>query len=39
MKQLFLLGTSLLLVWGCTPPPPPPAPQPAAVVQVPPDHD
>jgi hypothetical protein len=32
MKQLFLLGISLLLVWGCTPP----APQPAAAVQAPP---
>ena len=32
MKQLFPLGISLLLVWGCTPP----TPQPAAAVQAPP---
>jgi hypothetical protein len=34
VKQLFLLGVSLISVWACTPPPPRPAPQPAAAVPV-----
>jgi hypothetical protein len=34
VKQLFLLGISLISVWGCAPPQPPPAPPPAAAVPV-----